>query len=177
MRNKLVITLSGKDKIGIVEQVTKQILDCGGNVDSSRMARLGGVFTMLMLVSIDENKFDNLKQCIDALKSEGYTVTTCKTETSKPGDTQGWLPYKLEVNGADHEGIIYKITQQLKERSINVETMDTGMVDAPVSGTPLFMMTATLLVPPGISTRALQDDLTTVGDTLNIDIEVSPYKG
>ena len=49
MRKNIVFTLTGSDKIGIVEEVTKVFLDHNGNVETSRMARLGGEFAILML--------------------------------------------------------------------------------------------------------------------------------
>jgi glycine cleavage system regulatory protein len=55
--------------------------------------------------------------------------------------------------------------------------MDTDTVEAPMSGTPLFVMKAVVLVPPALSYSALQEDLRTVGADLNVDIEVSPYTG
>jgi glycine cleavage system transcriptional repressor len=177
MRKSLVLTLTGTDQIGLVEKVTRKILDYGGNVESSRMARLGGEFAMLMLVSIPEPHVDDLNQCILCLQDDGFTVTTCQTETCDRVQASGWLPYQIEVNGADHEGIIHAITRRLAVLGVNVESMDTNMVKAPLSGTPLFMMEATVLAPPELTYRLLQDDLEAVGDELNVDVEVTPYKG
>jgi len=177
MRKNLVLTLTGHDRIGMVEQVTNEVLKYNGNIEASRMARLGGEFAMLMLISVPAQNFEDLRQGVLSLHDEGYTVTTCPTEQGDPAQYAGWMPYQVEVSGADHEGIIHHITHRLAEHSINIETMDTGMVKASMSGTPLFMMTAIVLVPPDLSYRALQDDLETVGDDLNVDIEVSPYTG
>ena len=52
MSKNFVLTLTGPDRIGIVERVTRVLLDRGGNVETSRMARLGGEFAILMLVSM-----------------------------------------------------------------------------------------------------------------------------
>ena len=38
-------------------------------------------------------------------------------------------------------------------------------------------MMAVVLVPPDLTYRTLQSDLQTVADDLNVDIDVSPYKG
>jgi glycine cleavage system transcriptional repressor len=177
MEKNLVITLSGKDRIGIVDRVTKEVLEYGGNVEASRMARLGGEFAMLMLVSIPAQKFEKLKERIHGLEDDGFSVVTCQTKQNDPVKYSGWMPYKIEVSGADHEGIIHHVTHRLADHRINIETMDTGMVKAPMSGTPLFMMSATVLVPPSFSFSALRDDMTIIGNELNVDIEVSPYKG
>ena len=177
MRENLVITLTGHDRIGIVEQVTKRVLENGGNVDASRMSRLGGEFAVLMLISVPAEQFAELNQAAQNLRDEGYIVATCRTEQSAPGKFAGWMPYQVEVSGADHEGIVHHIAHHLAERRANIETMDTGMVQAPMSGTPLFTMTAVVLVPPDLSYHTLQTELETIGNDLNVDIEVSPYTG
>lgn len=175
MRKSLVLTLTGHDRVGIVEEVTKQILPCGGNVESSRMARLGGEFAMLMLVSVPEQQFEELDNSIQTLSVKGYTVTTCVTQQDDPGQFQDWSKFQVEVFGADHEGIIHDITQRLAELNVSVETMDTGTSQAPLSGSPLFMMSAIVLAPPELKLDSIQDDLVKVGDNLNVDIEVSHY--
>ena len=50
MQKTFVLTLTGPDRIGFVEKVTGLLLERGGNVETSRMARLGGEFAILMLV-------------------------------------------------------------------------------------------------------------------------------
>ena len=177
MRKNLVLTLAGRDQIGIVERVTKEVLKDDGNVEASRMARLGGEFAMLMLVSVPAERLEHLKQDVHGLKGEGFTVTTRETAESDPVKFAGWMPYQVEVSGADHEGIIHHVAHRLAEHNINIETMDTETVKAPMSGTPLFVMKAVVLVPPALPYRALQEDLQTVGGDLNVDIEVSPYTG
>jgi glycine cleavage system transcriptional repressor len=177
MRKNLVLTLTGHDRIGIVERVTKLVLDSGGNVDSSRMARLGGEFAMLMLVSLPENRYEELNQNLNELREDDFTMTMCPTMLTDPEQFVGWMPYQVQVSGADHEGIVHNIAYHLAEHGINIETMDTNMVKAPMSGTPLFTMTAVVLVPPRLPFHDLEDDLEAIGDSLNVDIEISPYKG
>ncbi len=47
----LAITASGDDRVGLVERFTSRVLEAGGNIEESRMAVLGGQFSILMLVS------------------------------------------------------------------------------------------------------------------------------
>lgn len=177
MRKNLVMTITGNDRVGLVEEVTRLILQYRGNVDSSRMARLGGEFAMLALVSMPADQFEPLREGMQALRNQGYEVTTRETERGYSKRYAGWLPYLITVNGADHEGIIHEITQHLAEHGVNIETMDTGMVPAPMSGTPLFTMTAVVVVPPTLSYQALREELEAAGDSLNVDTEVTPYRG
>lgn len=177
MQKNLVLTLTGPDRVGLVEDVTELLLEYQGNVEASRMSRLGGEFAMLMMVSVPEENFEAMRDRIRGLRDEGFKVTTRETKRGVSRKYAGWLPYRVEVTGADHEGIIHDIAQHLAEQGINIETLDTGTIPAPMSGAPLFTMKAIVLVPPALSFTEWRDDLEEVGDKLNVDTEVVPYKG
>ncbi len=175
MRANMVFTLTGPDRVGIVEKVTGMLLDLGANVETSRMARLGGEFAMLMLVSLPQGQPAGLDEAVAALTAQGYKVTTSQTRQTYAEMHPGWLPFRIEVEGADHEGIIHQVARHLAECGINIESMETGIVHAPVSGTPIFTMTAIVAVPPGLA-GGWQTALHEAGGELNVEIKVSPLE-
>jgi len=97
MRNNLVFTLTGPDRIGIVEEVTQLLLEHDGNVETSRMVRLGGEFAILMLVSIPADQVTGLSKDVETLIAEGYKVTTSQTDQTYADQHRGWLPYQIEL--------------------------------------------------------------------------------
>jgi glycine cleavage system transcriptional repressor len=169
---KLVLTLTGPDRVGIVDELTSLLLECHGNVESSRMARLGGEFASLMLVSMPDQSLDRLKNNTSDLIAQGFKVTISPTQPS-PNLHTGWLPYQIEVSGADHEGIIHEIAHHLSTFGINIEEMETSTSHAPVSGTPFFNMRASIISPPNLSEESWQNDLDEIGHRLNVDIQVT----
>jgi glycine cleavage system transcriptional repressor len=173
MNTEIVLTLTGPDRIGIVDEVTRLLLELGGNVETSRMTRLGGAFAILMLVSMPAGKIAGLDEAIGKLTAQEYKITTNPTVRSYADSFPDWLPYQIEVSGADHEGIIHEIAHCLSQRGINVESMDTGTTQAPISGAPLFTMTAAVFVPPGLGGQEWEDELSAVGHRLNVEIKVS----
>lgn len=173
MRTNIVLTLTGTDRTGIVEEVTRLLLDLGGNVETSRMARLGGEFAVLTLVSIAEERLDALDKSVEDLMRQGFKVTTVRTEQTYAEAHTGWLPYKIEVLGADHEGIIHEIARTLSGCGINIESLDTETSPAPNSGAPLFSMTAHVVAPPGLTRKSLVASLKEAGHHLQVDIKVS----
>ena len=172
MRTDIVVTLTGTDRVGIVEEVTAAVLKLEGNVETSRMVRLGGEFALLMLVSLPAERLAELDGAVSALAAQGFQVTTSPTQRTEP-QHGGWLPYQVSVTGADHEGIIHEIAQGLSQLGINIESMDTGTAEAPVTGSPLFSMTALVLVPSTLSEDEWMAALAEAGDQANVDIEVS----
>jgi glycine cleavage system transcriptional repressor len=176
MRTNIVLTLTGKDRVGIVEEVTHLLLGLDGNVETSRMARLGGEFAILMLVSLPSEKLPRVEKDMALLAAQGYKVTTSRTEPARARAHPGWLPYQIDVHGADHEGIIHEIAHSLSQRGISIESMETGTQPAPLSGSPLFMMTALVVVPPALADQRWEAALEEAARRLNVEIKVVAVK-
>ena len=172
-----VLTLTGPDRVGIVDEVTGLLLDLGGNVETSRMARLGGEFAVLMLVAMPPEGFAELGHRLERLIAHGYKVTTTRAGQTHAEAQPGWLAYRIEVRGADHEGIIHEVAHDLSRRGINIESMDSTTAPAPTSGVPLFTMTAHVAVPPGLSRRDWEAGLDDISGRMNLEIAVSALDG
>jgi glycine cleavage system transcriptional repressor len=168
----LVLTVVGPDRRGIVEKITAVVLDYQANIEESRMARLGGEFAVIMLLSLPGQREEDLLAGLDTLKEHGLTIIPRPTNLSRLERFQGYVPYEISVFGADHEGIVHSVAHYLASERINIETMDTHVTQAPVTGTPLFSMHATVQAPPELTLNQLRQKLVEVGDELCVDIEV-----
>jgi len=170
MGSKIVFTLTGTDRVGIVEEITGSLLKLGGNIETSRMARLGGEFAVLLLVDLPAGKNEELKQTMAGLTALGYKVTTTPTDFNYAQRHAGWLPFRIEIHGADHEGIVHRIAHTLAQKGINIESMETGNSRAPNSGCLLFTMKALVLAPPDLEEQNLRKELEAAGQEQHIDI-------
>lgn len=169
MGSAIVLTLTGPDRTGIVEEITRITLGLNGNVDTSRMVRLGGEFAVLMLANVPASRVE-VEAAFAPLVSQGYRLTVSATESS----SESTAPlYSVEVTGADHEGIINQIAARLAERGINIESMETGTVASPITGTPLFMMKAVIAVPSQTPDDEWVEALREAGHQANVDVTVT----
>ncbi len=137
------------------------------------MAHLGGEFAILMLLSMPAERVDHIDEAFADLTAQGYTVSTRETAQEHAQPHTGWSPYRIEVRGADHEGIIHEIAQGLSQSGINIESMETGTVAAPVSGTPLFTMRAVVAVPHSLGEAAWMTELEEACGQANVDVTIS----
>ncbi len=168
----LVVTIVGPDRRGIVEKITALMLDYQANIEESRMARLGGEFAVIMLLTLPGEKEEALLAGLDSLKEHGLTTIIRQTSLSRVKRFQGYLPYEISVFGADHEGIVHEVGRYLTSARMNIETMDTRVTKAPITGAPLFSMYATVQSPPELTVSQLRSNLAELGDELGVDIEV-----
>ncbi|KAH9557565.1 hypothetical protein CY35_07G089900 [Sphagnum magellanicum] len=101
---QLVVTASGPDRPGIVARLSKRVLECGGNVAESRMTRLAGDFTILMLITFDiatARKAEQLRNSL--LEIDGLQVGTRWTSDERLKETQPLRKFrKILLRGADN---------------------------------------------------------------------------
>jgi glycine cleavage system transcriptional repressor len=168
----LVLTVVGPDRRGTVEKITAAVLDYQANIEESRMARLGGEFAVIMLLSLPAGQEKDLVAGLERLQEQGLTVIARQTDLSRLEKFQGYVPYEISVIGADHEGIVHRVARYLAAERVNIEKVDTRVTQAPVTGTPLFSMFTMVQAPPELSLSLLRQKLAELGDELGIDIEV-----
>jgi glycine cleavage system transcriptional repressor len=173
MPANVVITLTGPDRVGIVEEVTRALLEVDGNVESSRMARLGGEFAIIALVALPTGADTQVEAALESLTAAGYRVTVSRTESGPGVAEAGWRPYKIAVQGADHEGIIHEIAAGLSRNGITIESMETGVAQAPVSGSLLFWMTALVAAPPEVLEADWTAKLRHAAEQSGVDVDVA----
>lgn len=168
----LVVTIIGPDRRGLVAKITEKIVAQNANIEESHMARLGGEFAVIMLLSIAKGSKLTLLSGLDNLNDDQVRVFAKETDLSRLKVFEGFVPYIISVIGADHEGIVHRVAEYLAEQNIQVDEMETHVTQAPVTGTPLFSMQAEVQAPPEISLPQLRDKLEELGDQLGVDIDV-----
>jgi ACT domain-containing protein len=64
MRTPAVLTVLGEDRVGIVAAVSGTLAEAGANIEDIRQTILGHIFSMTMLVTVDEDRapFDELQR-------------------------------------------------------------------------------------------------------------------
>ena len=82
MDTNIILTFTGADRIGIVEEVTSLLLNRGSNVEVSHMAHLASEFAILMLVSLPSEQLAGLETDLQSLIAQGYKVTTCSPKAT-----------------------------------------------------------------------------------------------
>jgi glycine cleavage system transcriptional repressor len=173
MKQFLILSAVGRDRPGIVNEVSKLIYNHGGNMEDSRMAALGGDFALIVLVSGEPETIARLHKDFPAFTRElGLTGASHETPGPQARVDKGFVPYDVRAVGLDHQGIVHRIAQVLLDLGANVITMDTESVSAPVTGAPMFTLDMRVAVPPAVTLPQLRSKLQATGDALNVDVTV-----
>ena len=83
MRTHLVVTITCPDRPGIVERITEVLGEQGANWEESRMARLGGEFAGMVLVSVAADKAEPLAAALRGLADEQMAVVLFTSGSEK----------------------------------------------------------------------------------------------
>ena len=164
--SNLILTAISNDRPGIVSEISSAIIKHDGNIEDSRMIRLGSDFVITMLISIDPEKMKILDISLKSLNE--YSITTKCTELYNSNINT----YQVDLTGADNEGIMNVLSKYLADKTINILEMDTYISTAPMSGTQLFNLFAKISIPGNIKHQEIQTDLKKISYKLGVDIDL-----
>lgn len=169
----LVLTVIAPDQPGLVERIAQCIAAHGGNWLESRMSRMAGQFAGILRVAVPAEGYDELVEGLQGLSSHGIRVMLAQSGI-EPACT--WKPILLDLVGNDRPGIVRDITRLLTELGVNLESLLTEVMPAPMSSEPLFHAEAVLAVPLTLPLDVLQAKLETLADDLMVELNLHHEK-
>ena len=164
---KFIIYVSGLDRVGIISDITKQISSLNGNIQTSKMIKLGQDFNMLVLISLEEKNIKILKRSLTILQ------VSIKETSSDQFNTENKFVFRLK--GADNAGIVRYCTKLFSKLNINTLDLETKILNAPTTGSPLFYIKAIILIPEHDSINKLKQSITNIENEKNVVIKFSKY--
>ncbi|UCH53338.1 MAG: glycine cleavage system protein R [Pseudomonadota bacterium] len=175
MKKHLVLSAIGKDRPGIVNDLSKAILDAACNIEDSRMTVLGGEFAIILLVSGSWNAVAKLEAQTAGLGKKLELIVTVK-QTEPRITKANAVTYVVDVVSMDHPGIVRDIAEFLSARSINIEDMSTWTYSAAHTGTPMFSLNMTISVPADQHIGRLRAEFLDFCDDRNLDATLEPAR-
>ena len=81
-KNKVIITVVGKDTVGIIAKVCTYLADTGINILDISQTIVSGYFNMMMIVDLSNStsSFDDVNNELDKLGNEIGVVIKCQRE-------------------------------------------------------------------------------------------------
>lgn len=173
MTTTVVLTGVGRDRVGIVAELSQILFELGCNLLDSSMTLLKSEFAVILMaqlpqsISIDDLK-ERLCQAEDKLGMNVFVRELSSDELME--DESGLAPYILSVYGADQPGIVAGITRVLARLSVNLTDVETKKTPGEK---PIFLMVLEISLPEGMSEKALKDELAEVCEKLQVEISLT----
>lgn len=170
-RDYVVLSALGPDRPGLVAALTACVVEHGGNVEDSRMAGLGGLFGIMMLVSGESGQLAGLKPATDALEpATGLRITLVPTAAKV--EAGGLTRLEITCEAVDREGIVHAIASCLHDLNGNIVELESTRYQAPVSGAPLFRLELKVDLPHQ-SAAAAEEALEALAEREGLDCSVA----
>jgi len=152
-----VLVATGQDRVGLVSDIAYVISKNGGNIFESRMTRLGGDFTIIMLLGVDKDHTTQLTTALTTLRD--LHIITRETTFGSPEKLIPNSDGSFSFHGPDQPGIVYTIMQCFKKHHLNIQTLITEANPNLESGNNYFDVKGTFSVPKDIHLELLEEDL------------------
>jgi len=163
------LTIIGRDRPGIVAQVTEILFRLGFNIADSSCSILGGMILIISNPNITSK--DQFEEDFRHLEETNLSVFI---RTMKPGgeispDLEG-EQCMISVYGADKPGIVYQVAKVLGEHQINITDLNTKLIGT--TEKPVYVMMIEAILPPDIEIDAVENWMTALKKQLQVDISV-----
>ena len=165
MDTVLVLTISGADRAGLVEQLADVIAAHLGNWEHCRMAHLAGRFVGLLEVSVSAENQQELEAALRTIEDLDVMIAV-----GELAELETQSHFDLEVVGSDHQGIVRDVFKALAAAGVNVEELSTKTTNAPESGGLLFEARARLAAGTEVDRDVIQAKLEAIAQDLMVDV-------
>ena len=175
MQSRYIMTAFGKDRPGIVADVTQLLYESHCNLEDTTMSMLSDEFTInLLFSSNDHNIVQTLvEKCRDLEQQKSISAFIRPLKEHRIASQESFSTCTLHVEGMDQAGIVYKISQFLSANALNIIDLKSTMKVTPESGTSLYLMDIHIQVPDSSSTEVFEEALNIVAEELNVEITVT----
>jgi glycine cleavage system transcriptional repressor len=166
------LTIIGRDRPGIVSQVTEILYRLGCNIADSSCSILGGQFAMILIISHpDRTDRESFGDAFVPLEESGLSVflRTLKPGGEKHPKMEGEI-CMISVYGSDKPGIVYRVTRELGDRGVNITDLNTKLVGS--EERPVYVMMIEAVLPPGVSEEEISGIMNGLKEELQVDISV-----
>ena len=127
--DKLIISVTGRDRPGIIAAVSRVLLDHDCNLENVSQTILQNVFGALFLVSKpDPLDMMTLQSVLEReLNDFGLDVHVARFDPGGPEpEVAAGEPFVITATGPDRKGLVYAITRVLADYGINVTNLQAA---------------------------------------------------
>ncbi len=162
-----MLTFVGKDRTGIVANVTRALFEGKCNLGEASMARLGGNFTIMLMVRSPGSLEELESMMTPVAEKEGLRVHVDAIEGELHHHEEPDV--RISVYGADRAGIVADVTGALAEAGLNILSLETDVGGAPAD--PIYIIYLDGIATLGI--EKLDQALKTLRKEKNLDASLT----
>ena len=165
MGKHFLINAFGKDRPGIVAEVSKILYENGFNLENSTMSKLADEFTIMLVVYTDKDlSAEEVEKLFIPVKEKlGLDIYVKEIDYSNEENKKDTL-YKVIVYGADKPGIVYKVAKLMADEGINIVDMTTEKTS------DIYILITDIDIPENVDFEEFKAKVKELQDDIDVDI-------
>lgn len=168
LTTSLIVTVVGRDRPGIVRQISDCVQGTLVNWADSRMNHFAGHFAGTIHLQMAPQDAATVSAALQGLTSGGLQVQVARSDA--PPMALGNRMLKVELSGPDRPGIIRELSASLAERGVSIHDLHTEILPPAESDQHLFRVQALLVVPEHLADGALRTLLEKLASQMMMDV-------
>lgn len=172
MSKAVVLTGVGRDRVGIVAELTNALYELGCNLLDSSMTLLRGEFALIVMAEVPDNvSIESLESSMsDIEKQLGMRVHVRQMFAEELQEQPSENAFIVSVYGADKPGIVARLTRALADAKLNITDVQTKSTGS--SKNPIFIMILEVTAPEAVSVSSVEKTLKSIAAQLDVDVSV-----
>ncbi len=174
-RSWFAVAAIGRDRPGIVADLSECVYECGCNLEDASMTMLGNEFATLMVVSgTGDDVRTRLEEASKRLEWERrLTVFLRELDGSpEPRSAEAFANYNLAAVGVDKAGIVAGVSRCLADFDILITDLRGTVRHVPQAGTPLYTLSLRMLIPRSVEISEVEQALEAVAASVDVEINL-----
>ena len=150
MVNTYYLSVFGKDRIGIVNDISNNIKKLDGSIDNSLMSALGNHFTVTLKASFPKHTNKNYLQAILKENLKPHKLDVYFFDDMNNGVYNKNIDrktYKIYGSLHDQQGIVSDLSKLFENSDSYIKKLESNNISAPFAGYPLFEFKAIIEIP------------------------------
>ncbi len=166
---KLVLTVVGNDRPGLVTALSAAVVEAGGNWLESQLGRVAGTFAGVVLVEVPDAQVATLEQTANAL-AEGGVLEVTFTPADRAAPLAAGESLHVAVLGKDRPGIVREVSGALSSLGATIVSLTTQTRDAPMGDGVIFEADADVWLPLNVTAEAVQQAIEALSHDVVVDL-------
>lgn len=165
MHRLFAVAVVGRDRPGIVADVSGRLLELGANVEDVVTSLLSGHFALMLVCSAPpDTTLADVRQRLgdlpDGLQATAWDVDA-RAERPRPD-------HLVTVYGVDQPGIVHRVSRLLADRGVSICDMTCRL------GEDVYALTLEVELPAGLPAERLEADLRAGVAELHFEVTIGP---
>lgn len=175
MQTHLAVNLLAKDRIGLVERITRPIAQNKCVILDSRMHTLGDHFSASMLVRGSWDRIARLETALRQLaNTQGMELIITRVE--HPNAASAHLPYVVDIVSINESNTAYALAQFFAAQGVNVRDFTAVPYQTALHGTEMISLRFQIDIPTDRRLALFKDAFFDLCDELNLDATLDPLR-